>query len=346
MVSLGCCRRRDSQCGLTLVELLVTIMIIGILSSSVLFAMSAAQESARKSRTKALIATLHSLLIERWDSYLTRRIKIDVQLEQSKAVVGGGGADGQKAAAVNRLKNLRMYMKADFPDQWVDEEFINSGAGSVGFDKLGYLPRAFQYIRSLVVDYIFNTYTNAKGYSDAQRKDILEANEGAECLYLIIDKIRGDNIKWRKINESYIGDTDGDSALEYLDGWGRPINFIRWPAGFVSDLQNGLPASTQDTTSVAKIDHDPFDPLWSDIYAYRLVPLIISAGPDGLFDVAIVKLDIPNNANDRTYRWYPYYSKADADGILRRAGESMYDQNKNGTEDWHDNIHNHLISAR
>jgi hypothetical protein len=40
-----------------------------------------------------------------------------------------------------------------------------------------------------------------------------------------------------------IGDIDKDGAMEFWDGWGRPILFLRWPASFASPL---LPAAQPD----------------------------------------------------------------------------------------------------
>ncbi len=37
--------------------------------------------------------------------------------------------------------------------------------------------------------------------------------------------------------ENSIGDTDGDGAPEFVDGWGHPINFLRWAPGFESQIQ-------------------------------------------------------------------------------------------------------------
>jgi len=325
-------RRCDAMHGLTLVELLVTIMIIGILSSSVLFAMSAAQESARRSRTRAIIATLHSLVMERWDTYLTRRINLDAVQE-----IAAYQSGGPKAAAVLRLGFIRRFMKADFPDNWEDVEKINTGAGALLPAATGYLPLAFWFWRSNIVNFIA---TDTSLTTAAQRTARLDQNEGAECLYMFIWTTRSDNSRWQKIGEDFIGDTDKDSALEFLDGWGRPINFIRWPAGFASDVQKGQPGSVAGTFQAANEDHDPFDPLWAEQAAYRLVPLIISAGPDGLFDVAVIDLDYAV-VNDVNNRWNPYYVKGG-----RRAGETGYDQNSNGQQDWHDNIHNHLLNTR
>ena len=73
-----------------------------------------------------------------------------------------------------------------------------------------------------------------------------------------------------QFSASEIGDTDGNGYPEFLDGWGRPIWFLRWAPGFspYSDIQ------TTDPTN----NHDPFDPQHFDANAYKLIPLIYSDG--------------------------------------------------------------------
>jgi hypothetical protein len=77
--------------------------------------------------------------------------------------------------------------------------------------------------------------------------------------------------------------------LEFVDAWGRPISWIRWPAGYPGDL-------------VRYADDDAMDPLKTD-WRYRagvgaewhpktLVPLILSAGADEEFGVTF---DFYNN---------------------------------------------------
>ncbi|HEX8203912.1 MAG TPA: hypothetical protein VF590_25780, partial [Isosphaeraceae bacterium] len=36
-----------------------------------------------------------------------------------------------------------------------------------------------------------------------------------------------------------VGDTDGDGLPEFLDAWGKPLQFYRWPLYYTSDLQKG-----------------------------------------------------------------------------------------------------------
>ena len=114
----------------------------------------------------------------------------------------------------------------------------------------------------------------------------IEKNQSAECLYMIVVNACGDGEAKTLFSESTIGDTDGDGAPEFLDGWGHPISFLRWAPGFVSDIQlnmNDLSTTCMPpadaNTAVAK-DHDPFDLFHVELKAFRLVPLIYSVGRD------------------------------------------------------------------
>ncbi len=79
-------------------------------------------------------------------------------------------------------------------------------------------------------------------------------HEHSECLYMILSAIRDlDGTGLDSFNEQEIGDTDQDGMPEILDGWGRPIYFLRWAPGFISDLQD--PNNRQP---------DPFDPVRVD----------------------------------------------------------------------------------
>jgi prepilin-type N-terminal cleavage/methylation domain-containing protein len=74
-------RHLPTRIAFTLTELLVVIAIIGILASSVLFAMWGAMEMAREARTRTQITKLNELLMTRWNSYRTRAISVDRDLE-------------------------------------------------------------------------------------------------------------------------------------------------------------------------------------------------------------------------------------------------------------------------
>ena len=111
-----------------------------------------------------------------------------------------------------------------------------------------------------------------------------------------------------QFSPSEIGDTDKNGWPEFLDGWGRPIFFLRWAPGCsanhttggvvdgYSDIQSGDPTK----------DHDPFDPHRADQAAYHLIPLIYSEGAtpgdkdhginiNGTYDFTGTKGDMFNN---------------------------------------------------
>ncbi|MEX0936930.1 MAG: prepilin-type N-terminal cleavage/methylation domain-containing protein [Pirellulales bacterium] len=231
--------------GLTLVELLITISILTILTSILLFAAAAAQESARKAQTRSMISRLNALLMERWESYRIRRVPVP-------AISSGN-------PAVDRLNALRLLMQMEMPERWSEIATPHDNPSAV----LNISPTAL-------------SHAYRRRYLAVRSHPELERHQGAECLYLLITMGTDGGTALEQFSDSNIGDTDGDGALEFLDGWGKPISFLRWPAGFVSDLQTGD----------FEKDHDPFDPFRADPDAYRLLPLIYSAGPDDELGIA------------------------------------------------------------
>jgi len=97
------------------------------------------------------------------------------------------------------------------------------------------------------------------------------------------------------IPTSSIGDTDGDGMPEILDGWNRPLGFIRWPSGYDDPydlLDNTIP--------------DEFDPFRADFgftvdaipppEPWSLRPLIVSAGTDGDFGISLSSNTVAYNS--------------------------------------------------
>jgi prepilin-type N-terminal cleavage/methylation domain-containing protein len=274
----------------TLVELLIVISIIAILSALLLGVAATAAEQARGSRTKSMIAKLHSLVLQQYDTYKDRRAPVRSGLQ---------GKRSQQQAA-NRLNALRELMKMEMPDRWGDvllrqidqvndvddipnPQFLEWSAGSTF---KGPTPLVEAYRRQ------FFAMRKTPGVTDEM---ILE-NQGAECLYMLVMYATADGEARGLFNESSIADTDGDGAYEFVDGWGNPISFIRWPAGFSSSKQNsvagvrsiGSSLGPEKAIEAVAVDHDPFDMFRVDRYvdaslpprAFRLMPLIYSRGSD------------------------------------------------------------------
>src|SRR5690606_36855224 len=88
-------------------------------------------------------------------------------------------------------------------------------------------------------------------------------NQSAELLYLMLSlAYDGDEPFTAQPGRPPTADTDDDSLLEFVDGWGNPIEWLRWPAGYLEADPQGAPSDwvliTDMQTGDAASDPDPF----------------------------------------------------------------------------------------
>ncbi len=314
--------------GVTLIELLIAIAIIATLSAVFLGASRSAMESARAARTKTTISKLHTLLMEQYASYQTRRV--DIRDSVLNAIDTNGSLTPQEKSqerARARLNATRELMKLEMPDRWSDvwlTTLDNPVASTSILDDRSALSK--MYLRRL--SKIMLATNRITGNTNTL--DEVYDNQSAECLYMMVMLATGDGEARTLFSSQDIDDTDGDGAPEFIDGWKKPIRFLRWPSGFVSSLQP-LDETLVPPRHNPDTDHDPFDMFKVDSVAYRYVPLIFSAGPDenpGL------------NFKVKTYVAIndPYFDRS---GPLSDRVGAILDPALAA-----DNIHNHVIDNR
>ncbi len=315
-----------SRTAFTLVELLVTITIIGILAGVVFGALSSARETAREAKTKSLITRLDRIIMQRYESYRTRRVPVDTS--------GIPRNDPQYVTRIvrARLDAVRDLMRMEMPDRWAD---------------VTDLPIALPDPPGLSQLYKMQ-------YDQAVTAGLMPSDQfaPAECLYMIV--ATGSPEDREQFTQGEIGDADGDGWLEFHDGWGMPISFLRWAPGFnVSDVQPNIEvwddsdaASLQARQLAAEQDHDPFDPRRADTdmtdpnianhlpRGWRLVPLIYSNGPDKDADISQGPQAF-SYAQTLPYAPNPYSQAVGEPVDVEQDGLNHYD-----------NIHNHHIEAR
>lgn len=302
-----------ARCGFTLTELLIVIMIIAILAAMSLAALSGAVEQAREARTRAIIAKIDQLISEQYESYKTRPVPIRVpagtppmpeQFTDSNGdgvwnpgepfVDANGNGRYDHGAARMRLYALRELMRLEMPDRISD---ICNDAEIADVTTNGSLSAitTLQAKRTVLPTTPATTSAykrRAQRAMAASGKPWTTANQGAECLYLILSQMRdGDKNALDFFLPSEIGDTDDDGMLEILDAWGRPISFLRWAPGHT--VEDGFVTPQTADYTVAP---DPFDPLkvdprWSSPSAtfkpFALYPLIFSAGRNRVYDMEV-----------------------------------------------------------
>jgi prepilin-type N-terminal cleavage/methylation domain-containing protein len=284
------------RAGVTLIELLVTILIISILAALVLGVAAVAAETARQAQSRHIVERLHTLLTEHYDTYKTRRVKLRPDDSTAKGVetqINTQFSDNVRrgqALAEARLYAMRELMLMEVPDRWSDVLLADVGVDSGPPSNVS---RAPLYLagRTDLSNVYLRRYLSLVGRTNTitgqpNTAADVKNNQGAECLYMIVMLACGDGEARTLFAEHNIGDSDGDGAPEFLDGWGHPVNFLRWAPGFDSQIQlnanplgNPKPSNKTWTDAAAK-DHDPFDVFRVDQFAFRLVPLIYSPGRD------------------------------------------------------------------
>jgi prepilin-type N-terminal cleavage/methylation domain-containing protein len=342
--------RREQAGGFTLIELLVSISIIGIIAAFSAGVVFTAQEAARRAATEALVSKLHSQMAMRWEDYATRRVGVQ-PLPPALAIQRDA-----RIFAAQRLLAMQELMRLELPDQYIDVLNPDDGGAPAVV--------ALQSVPSLNIAYRRRVSRQVADMQTAFEQVAL-ANQSSECLYMIMTTGMIDaSSSGDYFTDRDTGDTDGDGMLEFIDGWGRPIEWIRWPTAFLSDMQSGTVLGdeangTQRVVRDVDANRDPFNPTLVDEQAlavgprpndiqwgYRLAPLIVSLGGDGYegihflwYKVGAPNAEIVSKAND------PYAVIDDDDyGPIRR-GDIRPDPESQG-RGYEDNIHNHIIGTR
>lgn len=139
-----------------------------------------------------------------------------------------------------RLTNLRQLQRYELPDHWEEVH----------------------------VDYSPRRVVAASRQGDRNTSEF----PSAELLYQIVMSMPEADSAFTSME---IADTDGNGLNEFVDGWGTPIYFIRWPAGHYDD-NNGAISKIQNG-----VDADPFDPAQVDSggYAVFSADLFLRTGP-------------------------------------------------------------------
>ena len=347
--------KKIARPGFTLLELLVVIAMIALIASAILFAMFGALEEAKGARTRAEITRLHEIIMERYSAYESRSLQIPAMASLSRL------PDPREVARV-RVLAMRDLMRMEMPDRITD--VIDVGPNLAGPSELRlYYPNIYATNVTQFVNVKLAPPSLHLSYRKRATASWSEAYQGAECLYLIVSAIHeegGDPIEF--FSSSEIGDVDLDGMPEFLDGWGQPIGFFRWAPGFESPMQIANPETNPD----------PFDPLKTDVRwhfqqpvkaglvngTYRLVPLIYSAGRDGLVDMVdqglafhykqtplpagVIATPPYCTLGANIYPNDPYYFDSGSGYLM---GQEL-DVNGDGILGYLDNITNHLIEVR
>jgi hypothetical protein len=269
-----------------------------------------AQNDARAARTRGTITKLNDIILQQWEEYRYRAVDLRIAPDAQIA---------PRLRAHFRMLALRDMMRMEMPDRVTDllvgPSLYSNENQSVVLQQRAYpqkfgllygsLYSAVRFSANPEVVQLRNSYPLLSPEIIARRAESSDSIETtfapgvninlavaawsaiikpSELLYLIVaNSSYGGTSALEYFRPSEIGDPDGNGLLEFIDAWGNPIQWIRWPAGYPSDLNRYSGT-------------DAMDPLQTD-WRYRregwleenkprtIVPLIVSAGPDEEFGV-------------------------------------------------------------
>jgi prepilin-type N-terminal cleavage/methylation domain-containing protein len=255
-----------ARLAFTLIELLVVVVIITVLASLSLAGLAGARQRAKIDKTRSTIRKIDAIIRPMYDSYRTRRVLnsalAGVPTPNASQCVhcydGGSGARATMIAAWKKLVVKRRMIVEEMPDNWGD---VYSSISDVPSDSTA-APRRYARIKQNLISNVPRFTQTVPGQSSSYGN--LYANAEALNIVALVGGFDYDAIENFRADE--MRDIDGDTAAEFVDGWGRPIMFIRWPAAFTSILtDNSMPDPVDTSRTTAD---------------WALTPLIFSAGPD------------------------------------------------------------------
>jgi prepilin-type N-terminal cleavage/methylation domain-containing protein len=256
---------RERPAGMTLVELLVSLVIVSILATLSMAGLSTARTAARKAKTQATIRKISEIILPYYEQYETRRPTIGNSSAIATLPNGRTYLTDAKQTAIRRLMTLelpeRLSDVAEVAASWMatpSETFSwRYAPGPTGLAIFSDRPPSARRYSALIAPI-------AASYQVTS----------ADLLHLIITRgpVADPDIT-AHFRDDEVRDTNGNGLPEFVDGWNNPIQFRRWPIGFDSPMQ---PIDGNQRS---------IDPLVSN-NGHRLVPLVFSAGPDGVADIA------------------------------------------------------------
>ena len=307
---------KQARDGFTLVELLVVISIIGFMSGMFLVAYRGASQESNIQKTRSTVQKISEVLNARMDEYINYPIALRTATSALPPNVVSWDGSKETVSVLRergRLLVLRDLIRMEMPDHPDDLKYttfwMSSAAVSASYPTnlprsvptgLGTTPvlasPGFQISAPLTsrTRALIARLSKVSPVGPIDRWDAFNANE--ELLFLIVEASDLNGTSAIELfGKSEIGDTDGDGLNEFIDAYGSPIRWIRWPAGFSGAsrfypdmLDPSLVSGGRLLINSEPLDSLGTDPGWATTLqkpGTGLSPLVISAGTDRKFGI-------------------------------------------------------------
>ncbi len=269
----------------TLIEMLVVIAIIAILAAMVAVGTIKVIASQRGSNTQNAMRTIQKVLNEHWEDVVSKAKK-ETGIEGSYAAIDSVFGADSTGGERNRIIWIKMRLMEAFPITYAE------------------IQKPYPYTSGIIPANMRRhngTYLKTIGSKTADSAG--GTTESSACLYMALSISRnGTALNLDNLGSATVADTDGDGMLEYIDAWGKPLTFYRFPTnnqalqdtdpnpsspyadptdpqGFLFNWKKG-----KGRTTFRNSVHPIASPFNAAAAAY-VRPTIVSSGPDGFLSL-------------------------------------------------------------
>lgn len=233
--------------GFSLIELLVVISVIAILATLSLVVMKDILDQSREDATAMTITKVSELLEERITAF--DRAASRGRISQHAAVVEANAKSAFGIPFNSRTRLLRkrvaeiiarkLLFRDNFPQRFAEMTDVRDVAGASA---------VANGIPDILELQLQDPDTGLPSFDLTNHKP---ETESAELLYFMLTEmpvfgvspVAGDGF-----NTGEVKDTDGDGLPEFVDAWGQPLRFYRWPTRLIDVDQ----FDTDTTTTVVE----------------------------------------------------------------------------------------------
>jgi prepilin-type N-terminal cleavage/methylation domain-containing protein len=236
----------------TLLELLMVIAIIGLLMTLSVAVMAGFTDQAREEATSATIQKIQKMMEQRISAFerAFRGSRRDAAMSLVRAHLEDPDGDGNKIDGIFGVSDVvveilakKALFRFEFPQRFVDRTLVNFGDSDVNV--LG-LPDSvyFGVLAPKVRADLGLPDTTALDDPAIQtqaavlfaRHASFSETESSELLYFALlhsGNYGAASIDADLFTDQEIQDLDGDGLPEFVDAWGQPLRFYRWPTRLI-----------------------------------------------------------------------------------------------------------------
>jgi prepilin-type N-terminal cleavage/methylation domain-containing protein len=257
--------------GFTLIELLVVVAIIAVLVSLTAAGIFKVVDGTKQSNTEQTLRTLSKALRQQWERVI--KDHRDDAIPANVLSMAGGAGNESRA----RVIWIKLCLKQEFPTTYQEAQtpYLNND-GTVN-----------AYITATDLPGLYTTPASGG------------AEQSSVCLWMSLSRARS-GVKFNPddLGSNALASGPTTSYKEFVDGWGNPLLFYRWPINevFSGELTTTNPAPNASFPDPLDPEGTLLDPNWQasqggqaflqightlgSPYPSYFVPVIASAGRD------------------------------------------------------------------